>query len=62
MQSRKLLLFPLSYGCLELPERFELSTRGVETHCSNPLSYGSVARAEGIEPPRQVLETCTLPN
>ena len=26
-----------------------------------PLSYGSMARAEGLEPPRQVLETCALP-
>ncbi len=31
---RKLPLCPLSHGCLGLPERFELSTRGVETHCS----------------------------
>ena len=40
-------------------------TRTLDLRVRNPLlfhlSYGSLARAEGFEPPFQVLETRTLP-
>ncbi len=50
---------PLSYGRMELPERFELSLAPwVRNPLLFPLSYGSLEHQEGIEPSAFSFASC----